>query len=334
MDVAIAISAISLLTAVVSGVIAARSRRASERYRVVSEKRSRLEVATGSLQLELFLETRSFARRLEHYFRENRKDRLQTYADHGKPGSYHRGGMMIYRILRPLTVGEIIEKQTLAGDLLLDPATMEMLRFGQAAVEMLTGDKLGRGFEGEGVVEGFHMTSCWDVDAGPGEQPAPFQRIRGSYLRCGAAALIAESKSEKEPRRCLAHSEFCKLWERPDPASKHTLAFEMGLEPMKATLSQFRRYENPILWLRLVGYAFVCEQFYERMWRLLVPKRVSQRFRHPLRKPVEFKSLDVKAVEMLEDLSREESVHELNPYVAGHARDYVTRFGQIYDGAL
>ncbi|HEU4707668.1 MAG TPA: hypothetical protein VFS64_10815 [Solirubrobacterales bacterium] len=334
MTVAITISLISFVAAVASGVIAARSRRASERFRVASERRSRLEVATGSLQLELFLESRSFARRLEHYFRESGEERLQTYRDHGRPGSYHRGGMMIYRILRPLTVGEIIEKQTLAGDLLLDPGMMDMIRFSQAAVEMLTGDKLGRAFEDEGFFKGFDMAHCWDSDGDDRERPAVFQRIRGSYLRCGAAALVAESKRELEPRRCLTHSEFCKLWERPDPGSKHAVAFNQGLEPMRATLHGFSRYQNPILWLRLVGYAFVCERFFEQMWDLMVPKRFRQRLRHPLQKPVEFKPLDVKAVKMLEDLAPDEDAPELNRYVARHAQDYVKRFGQIFEGAL
>lgn len=335
MIIAITISLISLVTAIVSGVIAARARLASERFRVASEKQSRLEVTTGSLQLELFLETRSFARRLAHYFRESRDERLQTYKDHGRRGAYHRGGMMIYRILRPLTVGEIIEKQTLAGDLILDPGMMEMIRFGQAAIEILTGDKLGRPFEGDrDFVEGFDMAYCWDADGDERERPPVLQRIRGSYLRCGAAALVAEPKRDLEPRRCLTHSEFCKLWERPDPESKRAAAFDQGLEPMRATFGGFSRYENPILWLRLVGYACACERFFDQMGELMDQQEFRRRVRHPRRKQVRFKALDVQAVEMLKDLAEPEDAPELNRYVARHAEDFVGRFRQIFDGAL
>ncbi|HMI81646.1 MAG TPA: hypothetical protein VK480_07650 [Solirubrobacterales bacterium] len=331
MVIAIVISGISFAAAVVSGVIAARSRRASEEFRAAAEARSRLQVATGSLQLELFLETRSFARRLEHYFRETgEEDFLVTYADH-EPGAYHRGGMLLYRILRPLTVGEIIEKQTLAGDLLLDPGLMDMVRFGQAAVEMLTGEELGAGLEGEDVIPGFAMSSCWDIGH---ERSAIFQRIRGSYLRGGAAALLAPEKGAPEPRRCITHSEFCKLWEGPNKQSKRYVAFNESLEPMKATLHGFNRYQNPILWLRLVGYAYACERFFEQMWRSMFAKRFWQRISNWRQEPVEFGTIGVPVVEMLEDLAAHGEASELNRYIARHARDYVVRFDEIIDSAL
>lgn len=333
MSLAIALGLISFATAVASALIAASSRRASERFRASSQARSRLQVATGTLQLELFLETRSFARRLEHYFRESRSHPLESYRDHASPGSYHAGGMMIYRILRPLTVGEIIESQTLAGDLLLDPGMMEMIKFGQAAVELLTGDKLGREFGGEDFFDGFDMDSCWDV----GQAGSGYQRIRGSYLRCGAAALLAPQEGRQEPRRCITHAEFCKLWEQPRPQSKpkRYLAFHEGLEPMKATLHQFDRYENPVLWLRLVGYAYACEKFYERMWQSLAGKRRRQRLRRLGRTPIEVEKIGVPALEMLKDLGEGEAAGQpANSYIAANATGFVERFDAIVDRAL
>lgn len=330
MSLAVALGLISFATAVASALIAASSRRASERFRASNQARARLQVATGTLQLELFLETRSFARRLEHYFRESSDHQpLESYRDHASPGSYHAGGMMIYRILRPLTVGEIIESQTLAGDLLLDPRMMEMIRFGQAAVELLTGDKLGRRFGGEGFFDGFDMNSCWDV----GRTGTGYQRIRGSYLRCGAAALLAPQEGRREPRRCITHAEFCKFWEQPKP--KHYVAFHQGLEPMKATLHRFDRHENPILWLRLVGYAYACEKFCERMWQSLAGERFRQRLRHWGRTPIEIETIGVPALEMLEDLGEGEARRQpLNSYIAANAAGFVERFNVIVDRAL
>lgn len=334
MDAALALSLTSLAGVFVTGGMAARSRRASERFRVSSEARSRLQVATGTLQLELFLETRSFARRFNHYFRESGEDHsLETMRGDSRPGPYHDGGMMIYRILRPLTVGEIIEKQTLPGDFLLDPAMVEMARFGQAAVELLTGDRLGAKFAGEGFIDGFDMTSCWDVGE---EGPDRFQRIRGSYLRCGAAALLApESAAGPEPRRCLTHAEFCKLWEQPEQQPKRSRPFHQGLAPMKATIHRFNRYENPILWLRLVGYAHACERFYVRMREAMFERSLRQRLRSNGREPAELETLDVDVVTMLRDLDEgDEEPSPLGIFIAENADRYAKRFDAIFDSSL
>lgn len=323
---------ISLGGAVLSGLIAYKSNRAVERFRRSNEARSRLEVATGALQLELFLETRSFARRLQHYLRENIDDHgLATTRRGASPGAYHAGGLMIYRMLRPFTVGEIIENQTMAGDLVLDPVMLELLRFSQGAVEMLTGEKIGAGLEGEDRVEGFEMESCWDLgDEGSGT----FQRIRGSYLRCGAAALLApESPDSQEPRRCISHAEFCRLWERPKKDSDRASEFHRALEPVKRVFHGFNPRENPIFWLRLVGYAYTCESFYDRMWERMARRRTLRRVQDRLagRAPVEYERIELKAAKMLRTVG--EGAY-LNKYVSDHADRYVERFGQIIDRAL
>lgn len=335
MDPSIFISVTSLAGVVVANVIAASSRRATERFRVSSEARSRRQVATGTLQLERFLETRSFARRFEHYFRESGKDHtLETMRGHSRPGPYHDGGMMIYRILRPLTVGEIIEKQTLPSDFLLDPATVEMVRFGQAAVEVLTGDRIGARLDGgEGFVEGFDMSACWDLGD---EGPALYQRIRGSYLRCGAAALLApESLEGIEPRRCITHSEFCKLWEQPEHHPATSQPFHAGLEPMKATIHRFNRWENPILWLRLVGYAHICGKFCNRMRGAMSERGWGDRLGRG-GEPVELATITVPAEEMLADLveGAPEEPSPLARFVAERAPLYVRRFDEIADSSL
>jgi hypothetical protein len=321
----------SIGAAVVSGMFAYRSTRAAERLRQSHERHSRLEVATGALQLELFLETRSFARRLVHYFRESGDDHeLATVRRGANAGAYHAGGMTVYRILRPLTVGEIIEKQTLAGDLILDPVMLEMLRFSQGAVEMLTGDKVGASWSaGDGSEPEFDMKSCWNLDSeGSGE----FQRIRGSYLRCGAAALLAEPVVGEEPR-CITHAEFCKLWERPEMGSERAHEFHQALEPIKRSLDGFNRHQNPIFWLRLVGYAYTCESFYDRMSETMAGRRALRRARGVLagRKPVEYGTIGVPVAEMLRDVGGDS---DLNKYVSDYANDYVDRFGQIIDRAL
>lgn len=332
MDAALTIALISLVGAIGSALIAASSHRATERLRRGREVESRLEVATGSLQLEQFLETRSFARRLGHYFKENRP--LAARRAGSDPDAYHAGGMMIYRILRPLTVGEIIQKQTLAGDLLLDPVMMDLVRFNQAAVEMLSGEEVGRPDGGKAPKE-FDMSSCWNVGD---EWSTNFQRVRGSYLRCGAAALLAAEPADRiEPRRCITHAEFCKLWEGAEHDSQRGREFHQALEPIKATMHLFDRRENPILWLRLVGYAYACNRYFEQMWQSMGSRRFRQRFKDLWhgREPVRFEPIEVAVRKMLTDVREGGGgERELNRHVADHADDYVERFDVIIGRSL
>jgi hypothetical protein len=331
MDAAVIVALVtamaSIVVALISGFLARRSGRATERLRQSNEARSRLHVATGALQLELFLETRSFARRLIHYFSESKEDHdLATTRRGARPGAYHAGGLMIYRMLRPLTVGEIIEKQTLAADLLLDPAMADMLRFSHAGVEMLTGEEIGRGLEGEEWLPGFDMDQCWD----PGHDEGIHQRIRGSYLRCGAAALLAkDAMAGEEPRRCITHAEFCKAWEHPEDDEE----FHEALEPMKRIVDGFNWKDNPIFWLRLVGYAYACEWFYDRMRAWVVHRGVARRVKDTLtgRDPVEYRSIDLPLDAMLRAAG---AGVPANGYLGSHAGAYRARFDRIIRDAL
>lgn len=327
--VAMVMAAGSVIVAVVSGTIAYRSGRATERLRQSNEARSRLHVATGSLQLELFLDTRSFARRLIHYHLESADDHALATERGGEDlGAYHAGGLMIYRLLRPLTVGEIVEKQTFAADLLLDPAMVDLLRFSHAGVEMLTGDKIGEAFADGRGLPGFDMAQCWD----PGVTgPATFQRIRGSYLRCAAAALLApESAAGREQRRCITHAEFCRLWEHPGDNPEAHEAFE----PLKLIVGGFNRKENPIFWLRLVGYAYVCQWFYDRMRLQIARPGLRRRARDALarRAPVRYKPLHLPVSQMLRAAGDDDA--PVNWYLADHADDYSARFEKIVKASL
>lgn len=329
MNVALVMALASIVVAIASGTIAYRASRATELLRQANEERSRLNVATGALQLELFLETRSFARRLVHYFNETTDHHaLATVRREGNADAYHAGGLMIYRLLRPLTVGEIIEKQTLAADLLLDPKMLELLRFSHGAAEMLTGEAIGAGIEGEGS-DGFAMESCWDVGH---EGAATFQRIRGSYLRCGAAALLAP-EAAGEPRRCISHAEFCKLWENPGKNRAAAQDFHEALEPVKAAFDGFNRQDNPIFWLRLVGYAYTSKSFYDRMWGQMLARRVWRRVKDVIgpSRHIGYEPIQLPVAAMLRSVG---DGHPLNRQVSSRADTFAARFDEIVDHAL
>jgi hypothetical protein len=331
----------SLAGAIVSGLFALRATRVSDEVRRRGESIARLTTATGALRLELFLETRSFARRLVHYWHESQSEDPLTLAASrmgATEGAYHAGGLMIYRLLRPLTVGEIIEQQTFDADLLVDRTMVDLLRFSHAGMEMLTGDQLGRGFDGDSGPDGFDMSRCWDPDrdlAGldvPSSVEGPAatvrsldQRIRGSYLRTAAAALVLPSAAgavDRETKRCMTHPEFRERWEHP---AEHD-DFHDALTPVKSVIGGFSPSANPIFWLRLVAYAHVCNWFYDRV-------REEYEAEHPhgegLRRhdePIEYTPVKLDVPGMLNAAE--------DRYLTTHASDYADRFDEIIGRAL
>lgn len=334
----------SLGGATLSGAFAIGSHYERERLRRSSEALSRLHTATGALRLELFLETRSIARRLVHYSEKIRKGELYPLIaerDGEAPSAYHAAGLLIFRLLRPLTVGEMIEKQTFVADLIVDPIMGDLLRFNNAGVEMLTGDQLSYGID-QGEVPGSEMERCWDPARGtqppldslrePGEPP--FQRVRGSYLRCAAAALLTAG-SEPGSTRCMTHAEFCERWEQPE---KHP-AFHAALLPAKTILHRFAPDENPHFWLRLVGYAYACEWFYRRACADAARAHRLRRGWNYVRgrKNVKYTSLGIPIDTMLRlampadgDVQAEEGA----VYLAENADRYKARFDKIIATAL
>jgi hypothetical protein len=237
-----------------------------EQYRQAYAAVGRLHGATGALRLQLFLSSRSFARRVA-IFRKNPYEIRATDED-TYPSEYHAAGLLIYRLLRPLTVSYLIEQQTYYADLLLEPTMVDLLRFNHAAFEMLSGDRLGSLFGSDDPFKSFNMESCHDPKVGRPPATAStgnpiYQRVRASYLRSAAAALVVPSQSSKDDSsgQCMTHYEFLRRWESP----KKYVRFHQDLMPVKIMVDRFSPELNPVLWLRLVGYAFVCRWFHNQV---------------------------------------------------------------------
>jgi hypothetical protein len=343
-DPALIAAVISGGAAILSGFFAGRARREAEELRQGGEALSRLHAATGALRLELFLETRSFARRLVHYSDTRKPGHpypLATEREAFPASEYHAGGLMIYRMLRPLTVGEIIEKQTFDADLIVDPIMVDLLRFSHAGVEMLTGDRLGEGVRPGETLPGFEMEKCWDpgrsgsygrrLSRGQQHEGAspPYQRVRGSYLRCAAAALLARDHDDGSRRRCMTHAEFCERWEKAD---EHP-TFHAALVPAKRIFHEFSPAANPHFWLRLVAYAYTCEWFYDRARADATQRSRRERWVDTLRgeDPIEYTSLDIPVPGMLEAAAGDGPT---GAYLVDNAALYKDRFQAIIDTAL
>lgn len=317
---------IAILVALVSGWFSLRSVRDVERLRHTYEAIDRLGGATGALRLQLFLSTRSVVQRLRQYYngRPEHPFPLRAERDGWPESQYHACGLLIFRLMRPLAVSYMIEQETLLGDLLLEPAMVDLLRFNHAAFEMLTGDKLGEEFEGRQRFPDFEMEHCYDP---PGRRPPPasgapvppFQRVRASYLRSAAGALIVSEPDRKPQRRCMTHDEFLDRWERPGE-SDEIREFHGRLAPVKATIDKFSPMDNAVFWLRLVGYAYVCKWFHDRVREDAKRKDVGVHYT-----PVE---LPVRAMlEVAEGQARK--LRAADPQAAG--RGYLTQNADAYE---
>lgn len=342
-SVAVLAAAGSAGAAVLSGLFASRSNRRLEELRSSREARSRLNVATGALRLELFLEARSFARRLVHYRRETVEDHdLSTHADEGGPAAYHAAGMLVYRLLRPLAVGELVEKQTFDADLIVDPIMVDLLRFSHAGIEMLSGEWIGKAVDGKGQLPGFDMRRCWDPVPGGGRHRREaragdghdVQRIRASYLRRAAAALLTPGTAPGESR-CITHPEFIERWDDP----REHAEFHDALKPVKDVLHEFRPRDHPIVWLRMVGYAYACKWFYGQVCADIGHERIGQRLKRwkTRRRPVKYAPPELDVAELLGCLAHAREGGQLRAdaqYIAQHADRYEDKFEEIVNTSL
>jgi hypothetical protein len=337
---AMIVSATSLAVALLSAFFANKASRTAQEEQRKSESLARLHGATGGMRLELFLGARSFARRLVHYYDPARPGHpypLATRRNGNSESAYHGGGLVIYRLLRPLTVGEIIEKQTFDVDLLLDPIMVDLLRFSHTAVEMLTGEQLGSGFGDDGGMPGFDMGRCWDPvpdrrrpgSVQPRELPAAeIQRVRASYLRSAASALVIADfnpATGREANRCMTHPEFCQRWEHPEGEGK----FHRTLEPVKVVIDGFSPTANPIFWLRLVGYGHACKWFYDRVRAMAAEGRTSTGQRAVLpwaRRAIDYQPLTLPVAAMLRAAK--------DPYLTAYAHEFERRFDEVIAQAL
>lgn len=343
MDAAVTVAVIAAGGSVGAAILASRSNRRQEELRRSFEARSRLNVATGALRLELFLEARSFARRLVHFDRETVEDHdLSTHPGEGGPAAYHAAGMMVYRLLRPLAVGELVEKQTFDADLIVDPIMVDLLRFSHAGIEMLSGEWIGKGFDGDGKLTGFDMHSCWDPEPEGwrrwtrafGEDGHGFQRIRASYLRRAAAALLVAGAAPGESR-CMTHPEFIERWENP----RRHAEFHDALKPVKGLLHEFRPKENPIFWLRLVGYAYACNWFFGQVCTDIGHEGIWQGVKRRMtrREPVKYVPLELDVPKLLNRLDGARRGGHLRAdaaYIVEHREKYEEKFEQTVKNSL
>ncbi|MGW7820297.1 hypothetical protein ACWGLF_19695 [Streptomyces puniciscabiei] len=221
MSLLIAIGSSAAISAVVSAVASyltqhRLARRGAELdYELYARKR--LHEAIGPLRFQLLMAIRELLRRLRfHPYQEWPMD----------PGSYYAHSF-IYRLLKPLAIAQLIERQMAVADFSVDTATVDLLRFELAAIRMLA--------DAEILLD--HPSVDWESQS---------QHLFHETIDVAAARLICETVGQTP--RVMSYNEFAT--EVPDPNNDAAIAPVARLfADCHANLT-----EKPLLWLRLVGY--------------------------------------------------------------------------------
>ncbi|MGF6808366.1 hypothetical protein OKW30_003492 [Paraburkholderia sp. Clong3] len=182
------------------------------------EARKRLYTVVSPLHFQLLLACRDLAARI------NEHGIHPTYAM--QMGSYY-GQSTLYRILRPLAICELVERQITVADFSVDSIGMEILRFYKASMSI---------FSGAHVV-GQHPKAIWDRQE---------EHIFYHSISSAVDHLIVSD-------RCMRFSEFENLLLSGDLAD--------NLHPFPEILESFSVDKKPIFWVRLISYAVLCANF-------------------------------------------------------------------------
>lgn len=194
-----------------------------------AEAKKRLYLAVGPLRFQLFVAAAEFA---------NRVSRIGDgkYSYDMSLGGYF-GQSTVYRLVRVLAVSELIERQIAFADFAVDPDMRVLLRFKRQAFLTLSSHRVSLG----------HPQEDW------GRQT---QHIFYDVLAIIASAVIVQD-TPTSPSRVLRFDEFASMV----AAGKGLPA----LDPLPRLIAGFTIDSKPILWLRLVALAQLCEGLLARL---------------------------------------------------------------------
>lgn len=185
--------------------------------------RKRLYSAVGPLRFQLLIACSDLAGRIGA--QAGAEQRYEMTVD----GYY--GKSTLYRILRPLCIAQMIERQIAIADFSVDTGAVDLLRFRKAAFNALSGD----------ILVGAHPALDWS-----------FQRehvFADILTRCAHALMVASATVS----RTMTFHEFDELLVDPERTKQ--------LSPFPAILRDFTPASKPIFWIRLAGYGHLCNEF-------------------------------------------------------------------------
>jgi hypothetical protein len=201
--------------------------RAAEREYALNAKR-RLYEAIGPLRFQLLKACRDLAKHVRNYGLSKSTNSLE-------PDDYY-GQSTLFRLIMPLTIVELIERQIAIADFAVDPSAVDLLRFKKAAFSALQSS--------EPILN--HPKADWDN-----------QREHIFHHRLTVIANNTMIRNEGVPDRPMMFDEFSKLL---SDQRKHE-----RVHPFIRILKDFTIEKKPIFWIRLVFYAYVCAELVNKM---------------------------------------------------------------------
>ncbi len=182
--------------------------------------RHRLYTAIGPLRFQLLIACRNLALHINTLGLENVQYSLA-------PTNYY-GKSTLYRLILPLTIAELIERQIYFTDFSVESEAVDLLRFKKAAFRSFNSNKP--------ILN--HPRVSWDKQ---------IEHLFHHTVSTIANSLIIHEK--ESPKRPMHFHEFEEHIQQQD--SRQTIA------PLSNILMGFEIKKKPIFWIRLVFYAYV-----------------------------------------------------------------------------
>lgn len=189
------------------------------------DARKRLYLAVGPLRFQLLMACRDLAGRIEGYGQRERY-RLDIQGYYGRS--------TLYRLLRPLAIADLIERQIAYSDFSVDATALDCLRFRKSAVRILSGED----------VVGGHPRIDWSQQV---------EHVFADSIAVAASALVSAGGAPGD--RVMRFEEFNLAIEQDDGER---------FQPFPRLLGGFDIRTKPLLWLRLVAYGNACNSFVAR----------------------------------------------------------------------
>jgi len=192
------------------------------------EARKRLYAAIGPLRFQLVVACSDFAGRIDRI-----GSGKQSYAT---TLSGYFGRSTTFRLLRLFAFSELIERQVAYADFSVDPSTINLLHFKNAAFRCMASSTIVLG----------HPAANWNEQV---------EHVYWDMLSRIAAVLIVDD-GVGTPARTMRFDEFDKFVSTPENLE--------AIHPIPTLMDGFSITAKPILWIRFVALAHLCTSFLER----------------------------------------------------------------------
>lgn len=198
--------------------------RSAEREYIL-DARKRLYQSIGPLRFQLLLACRDVATRVNNYGSDQHYDMtVRGYC----------GRSTLFRLLRPLAISELIEREITYTDFSVDPSATDLLRFKKAAFTAFT--------DGDTILD--HPDADWSAQK---------QHLFSGTLSRLASSLIVDDENVPSKLRPMHFHEFESLVRAADDLKRYF--------PLTEILDRFEISEKPLFWIRIVCFGFICSEY-------------------------------------------------------------------------